>query len=96
MGWNFTKFLVEDLDERSKAVGGARGVADDGLIGAVTIGVDAHNVGGDVSLSRGRDQNLLGSGLDVLSGAFSVHENSGTLDHQIDPQFPAHVRTLHK
>nr|GLL35674.1 hypothetical protein A7M47_18000 [Ipomoea trifida] len=71
-----TKFLVEDLDERSKAVGGARGVADDGLIGAVSVGVDAHNVGGDVALSRGCDQNLLRSGLDMFSGAFSVHENT--------------------
>lgn len=29
--WVITKLLVKDLDEGSKAIGGTRGIADDGL-----------------------------------------------------------------
>lgn len=44
------ELLVEDLDEGSEAVGGARGVGDDLVRVLVVLGVDADDVGGDVVL----------------------------------------------
>lgn len=73
-----TKFLVKNLDERSKAVGGTRGIADDRFIMAVKFSIDTNNISRDVTFSGGGDEHLLGSGLDVFTGTFSVYKNSGT------------------
>lgn len=77
--------MVEDLDEGGEAVGGAGGVADDGLIGRVSVGVDAHNVGGNVALPGRRDQHLLRPRRDVLPRPLSVDEHPRPLNHQVDP-----------
>ena len=59
---------MDDLGEGGQAVGGARGVGDDLVLGLVGLEVDtAHEHGG---VSRGgRDDNLLGSSLEVGRGA---------------------------
>lgn len=79
------KLLVEDLDERSEAVGGARSVRDDGVGVGVLVGVDTNDVGGDVgALGGSGDEDLLGAGFDVLGGTLGVDEDTGTFDHEID------------
>lgn len=81
-----TELLVEDLHEGGEAVGGAGGVADDGLVGAVLVGIDADDVGGDVTLAGGGDEHLLGAGLDVLARAVAVDEHTGALDDEVDAE----------
>ena len=74
-----------DLDKGRQAVGGAGGIGDDVIAGAVVTLVDAHDVGGDVAaLGRGRDQDLLSACLQVLAGPIPVQEHSSALNDQID------------
>ncbi|OIF79676.1 hypothetical protein A7M47_18000, partial [Acinetobacter baumannii] len=80
------ELLVEDLDEGGEAVGGAGGVADDGLVGVVLVGIDADDVGGDVALAGGGDEHLLGAGLDVLAGALAIDEHARALDDEVDAE----------
>lgn len=75
-----TKLLVYDLDERSKAIGSARSIADDGLIRVVGIGIDPNNVCGDVTLARSSDEHFLSSCFKVLPGTVPVDEYSGSLN----------------
>lgn len=83
-----TKLLVKDLDEWCKAVSCARGIADDGFIRVVGIGIDTHHIGWDITFTRCSDQNLLGTCLNVLTSTFSVHEHSSSLYHQVNSQIP--------
>lgn len=83
-----TELLVEDLDEGSEAVGGAGGIADDGVGVAVVIGIHTNDVGGDVAFPGGGDEHLLRPCLNVLPCTLSVHEHSCSLDHKFDPQLP--------
>jgi len=73
------ELIVDDLSERSKAVGCARGVGDDLNIGLVGLVVDTHNVHGSIS-RRSRDDNLLGASLDVCLGLLGGGEDTGGLD----------------
>ena len=55
---------MDDLGERSQAVGGARGVGDDLNVALVALLVDTHDE--HWSISRwGGDDDLLGASLDV-------------------------------
>lgn len=58
---------MDDLGERSKAVGGARGVGDDSVLGVVGVKVDTADEHGSVG-GRSRDDDLLGSTLKVGRG----------------------------
>lgn len=79
------ELLIEDLDEGSKAVGGARSVGDDVIGVLVLVSVDTDDIGGDIrALGGGSDQHLLGTGLNVLGGTLGVNEDTGTLNHEID------------
>ena len=51
------------LHEGGKAVGGARGVGDDGVGGLVVTLIHTNHVGGDGTLAWGCDQHLLGASL---------------------------------
>lgn len=84
-----TELLVEDLDEGGEAVGGAGGVADDGVGVGVVVGVHSDDVGGDVAFAGGGDEDLLRPGLEVLPGTVPVDKHSGALDHKINAHFPA-------
>merc|ERR1711939_1206895 len=55
--------LIQNLDDRCQAVGGAAGVAEDvPVFVAVLVVVDAHNEGADaITLTRGGEDHLLGS-----------------------------------
>jgi hypothetical protein len=58
---------VNDLGEGSKAVGGARGVGHDGVLGVVRLKVDTTDEHGGVGRRSG-DDDLLGSTLQVSRG----------------------------
>lgn len=83
--------MVKNLDKRSKAVGGARGIADDRFIRVVEISIDTNNICGDVTFSGSGDEHLLGSSLNVFSGAFSVDKHSGTFYHQVNPKISEQI-----
>jgi len=86
--------LIQDLDHRRHAVGGAAGVAEDVVVlVAVLIGVHAHHEGADfVALTRGGQDHFLGAGLEVLAGTDVVVEDTGGFDDQIHaPLLPGEV-----
>ena len=76
------ELIVDDLGERSKAVGGARCVGDNLDIRLVGRLVDTHNV--HRSISRWcRDDNLLCATLDVCLGRSGGGEDTGGLDNVV-------------
>jgi len=80
-------FLGEDVDEGSKAVGGARSVGDD-VVGrrVVFVVVDAHDEGLDATLGGGGDDDLLGTSLDVTGGLGLFSEETSGLDDVVDAE----------
>ena len=71
--------VVDDLGEGSQAVGGARGVGEDGDVGLVGLLVDAHDEHGGVCRGSG-DDDLLGTTLQVGGGLLVGGEDTGGLD----------------
>ena len=77
--------LVEHLDHRGQAVGGARGVGDDVVRGGVVpIGVDAEAEGGHVLALGGRaDDHLLRPAVDVGARLVPVGELARALEDDV-------------
>mmetsp|Transcript_8301 Transcript_8301/g.23895 ORF Transcript_8301/g.23895 Transcript_8301/m.23895 type:complete len:343 (-) Transcript_8301:1-1029(-) len=73
-----SELVVEDLCQRCQAVGGARGVAQDGGAAVLRV-VDAHHVHGGVVLGRGGDDDALGASLQVGLGLLLGGEDAGGL-----------------
>ena len=71
--------VVDNLGEGSQAVGGARGVGDDGGLAIVGLLVDAHHVHGGIR-RRGRDDDALGATLEMGAGLLGGGEHAGRLD----------------
>lgn len=81
------KLVVDDLSEGSQAVGSARGVRDDGCLGVVGVEVDTNDVHGCVG--RGcRDDDLLGTTLNVGRGFLGGGEDTGGLDDIVGTDLP--------
>lgn len=76
---NDTELVVDDLGERSQAVGGTGGIGDDLDLGVVGLLVDTHDVHGSIS-GRSRDDDLLGTTLQVSLGLLGGGEDTGGLD----------------
>jgi hypothetical protein len=76
---NDGELIMDDLGERSKAVGCAGSVGDDLNVRLVGVLVDTHNVHGSIG-RRCRDDNLLGATLDVGLGLLSGGENTSGLN----------------
>lgn len=77
---NDLKVIVDNFSQGSQAVGGARGVRHDLHVGAVGIQVDtAHEHGGIGRWSR--DDDLLGTTLQVSGGLLGGGEDTGRLNH---------------
>src|SRR5690606_21171321 len=86
--------LVESLRQRGEAVRGARGVRDDVVLGRVVLGVvhadDERRV---LVRGRGRDDDLLGTGVDVGLGLGRIGEEAGRLDDDVRAELaPVEVR----
>jgi hypothetical protein len=60
-----TPVVIDNLGDGSKAVGGARGVGDDGLVTRVLLIVYSVHIDGSVVLRRCRHDDLLGTAVDV-------------------------------
>ena len=84
-----TELLLKDLDERSKAVGGAGCVGDDGILVSVAVSVHTDNIRRDVTLAGSSDQDLLGSGLDMLASTLIVNEDTSALNNEVNAQLAA-------
>jgi hypothetical protein len=76
------EFVVDDLGQRSKAVGCAGGVGDNLNIGLVGLVVDTHNVHWGICRRSG-DDNLLRTTLQVCLGLLGGGENTGGLDNVV-------------
>ena len=79
------KALIQHLDKGGHAVGGATGVANDGVVAmTVLMVVDANHEGAHaLALAGCRDQHLPGPSLQVLRGAFLGHKDTGGLNDQV-------------
>ena len=79
--------VVEHLDQGHEAVGGARGVGDDLVLGGVEVlvvhAVDERGVG---SLAGRRDDHQLGAGVEVGGRLVPVGEEAGGLDDHVHPE----------
>lgn len=76
---NDAKVVVDDLGKGSETVGGARGVGDDLVLGLVSLEVDTADKHGGVG-RRSRDDDLLGTTLEVERGLLNGGEDTGGLD----------------
>ena len=74
-----TYVVVDDLGERSQTVGGARSVGDNLVLGLVRLEVDTANEHGGIG-GRSRDDDLLGTTLQVGVGLVNCGEDTGSLD----------------
>lgn len=72
--------VVDNLGKGSQAVGGARSVGDDVGLAVVGLLVDTHNVHGGIS-GGGRDDDLLGTTLQVSSSLLGGGEDTSGLDN---------------
>jgi hypothetical protein len=73
------ELVVDNLGEGRKAVGRAGRVGDDGVLGVVRLKVDTADEHGCVSRGR-RNDDLLGSTLQVGRGLLGCGEDTGRLD----------------
>lgn len=76
---NDTELIVDDLGERSQAVGGARSVGEDIDVRGVLLQVDTDDEHGGIS-RRSRDDDLLGTSLQVSRGLLLGGEDTSGLD----------------
>jgi len=79
---NDTEVVVDDLGKGSQTVGGARSVRDDLEVRSVLVLVDTDDEHGSVS-RRSRDDNLLGTTLQVSRGLLGGGENTGGLNNVV-------------
>src|SRR3989344_4422394 len=78
--------VVQHLGHGSQAVGGARCVGDDGLA-RVGVVVHAEHEHGGVVLGGGRQDDLLGTSVQVLLRGDLVQEQAGGFDHHVGADF---------
>ena len=86
--------VVEHLSQGGQAIGGAGCVAEDAMPRLENLVVDPenhHRV--HISLRGDRENNLAGSGVEVLGAGFPVAEDSGGLDHKIHPEVAPRQRS---
>lgn len=76
---NEAVLVVDNLGEGSQAVGGARSVGEDVDVGLVGVVVDTHDEHGGIG-GGGRDDDLLGTTLQVSRGLLGGGEDTGGLD----------------
>jgi hypothetical protein len=74
-----SKLVVDDLGQGSQTVGGARSVRDDVVLGLVSLEVDSADEHGSVGRG-GRDDDLLGTSLQVGGSLVGGGEDTGGLD----------------
>ena len=79
------ELIVENLDGRGKAVGGAGGSGDDIVLGRIVhVVVHAHDDGSVGVLAGSGDDDLLGAAAHVQGKAFAGLQGAGGLDDDVD------------
>lgn len=78
-----TELFMENLSNGSKTVSSARSVGDNVLGGIVDLVVNTVDEGGGVILSRGRENNLLSTTLQVSSSLFLGKESTSGFTNEI-------------
>ena len=87
------ELVVDDLGERSQAVGGAGGVGDDGHAGVILVEVDAADEHRGVVLGGAGENNDLGAGIQMRLSGFLGEELAGALEDVINAQLaPGELR----
>src|SRR5690606_20524309 len=82
-----TQFLVQRSNQGSQTVGGARCVGDNGIGALQNVVVHAvHDRGVHILATGGRDDDFLGTGLNVLTSLFLGGESAGTFQHYVHTQ----------
>ncbi len=82
-----TERIVEHLDHRHEAVGRARGVRHDDVLGRVErVVVDADHERGIDAFGRGRDDNAGRTTVDVGGSGVTLGEETGRLDDDVDAE----------
>ena len=76
---NNSKVVVDDLGQRRQTVGSARSVGDDVVLGLVSVQVYSTDEHGSIGRG-GRDDDLLGTSLQVGGSLVNGGENTGGLD----------------
>jgi hypothetical protein len=80
--FNDTKVVVDNLGKRSQTVGGTRGVGDNLIFRLVSLEVDTTDKHGSISRG-GRDDDLLGTTLDMSTGSINGGEDTGGFDNVV-------------
>lgn len=78
-----TEVIVDNLGQWGQTVGGTGGVGQDLDVGGVLVVVDTHDEHWGVGRRSG-DDNLLGTGVQVLGGTGDVLEDTGGVDNVVD------------
>ena len=80
------ELVMNHLGQRRQAIGGAAGVADDGLagVGFVVHAKDKHR---GVVFGRCRQDDFFGASVKVLLGGDLIQEQAGGLDHDVSADF---------
>lgn len=78
-----SELFVEDLSNGSKTVGSARSVGNNVLGGVVVLVVNTEDEGRSVILSRGRENDLLSTTLQVSSSLFLGKESTSGFANEI-------------
>ena len=78
--------LVQHIGDRGEAVGRARGVRDDPVRGAELVVVDAHHDGHVGAIGRGRDDDPLGAGFEMLCRGLALGEDAGAFERHVDAE----------
>lgn len=80
-------FVVQYLYEGGQTVGGTGGVGDYFIFVLVVLVIHSHHKGRDsLVLSRGRDDDFLGTSLQVLAASLFGGKDPGTFDHDVNSQ----------
>jgi hypothetical protein len=80
------------VDERREAVRGAGSVRDDVVLGSlVLVVVDADDDGDVFILGRGRDDDLLGAGIEVTLGLGGFGEEASRFDDDLDAELTPRI-----
>ena len=78
--------IVNDLGQRSQAVGGAGSVGNELHVGGVLVEVDAADEHGGVVLRGAGHDDDLGAGVDVSLGLALLKVHAGALEHVLDAE----------
>src|SRR6516162_8264823 len=79
--------LMQHIRDRRQAVGRARAVGNNLMLGFEGLLVDAHHDSHVGAIGRSRNNDFLRTSFEVLCGSVALGENAGAFKRHIDPEF---------